>query len=300
MRHFAKDQLCLTKRDKVVLVIDTLLLAVLCVVFLYPLLYVVFSSFSANAYQLQGLRLIPEKWSIEGYRVVVEYKDIWIGYRNSIFYCIAGGIISMFITICAAYPLSKKDLDGKGVILALMMFTMYFGGGLIPTYHLMRDLHLTNTVWAILLPGAMSVYNMLVMRTYFMNSVPEELHEAAELDGCGHIRYLITILLPLSVPVLAVIALWNAVGDWNAYFNALIYLRKREFYPLQLILREILISNQTTDILSLDPEEMLLLEQRQNLMRYSLIVIASVPMLVLYPFVQKYFTRGIMLGAVKG
>lgn len=296
-----QSQIGLTKRDKFVLGINTILMVILFVVFLYPLLYVIISSFSANAYEIKGLSLIPDTWSLEGYKVVFEFKELWIGYRNSLFYSLFGCSITLFTTICCAYPLSRKDLVGRGPLLALMMFTMYFGGGLIPTFLMMRDIGLINNIWALLLPGAMSVYNMLVMRTYFMNSVPEELYEAAEIDGCGQVRYLIKILLPLSVPVLAVISLWTIVGEWNSYFDALIYIRKRDLYPLQLVLREVLILNYTMeDLLTMDPDELLLLEQRQNLMRYSVIVVASLPMLILYPFVQKYFTSGIMLGAVKG
>ncbi len=300
-KGLAQGQVALTTRDKVVLTLNTFFMAVLFVVFLYPLLYVVISSLSANAYEIKGLTLIPESWSLEGYKVVFEFKELWIGYRNSLFYSLFGCTITLCTTIFCAYPLSRRDLVGRGPLLAIMMFTMYFSGGLIPTFLMMRDMGLVDNVWALILPGAMSVYNMLVMRTYFMNSVPEELYEAAEIDGCGQFQYLIKVLLPLSVPVLAVIALWTIVGEWNSYFDALIYIRNRNLYPLQLVLREVLILNYTLeDLLTMDPDELLLLEQRQNLMRYSVIVVASLPMLILYPFVQKYFTQGIMLGAVKG
>lgn len=300
MKRARESAVSLTKRDKVVLALDTVLLAALLLIFVYPLLYVVFSSVSANSYQTSGLRLFPEQYSLEGYRAVFQFPRIWTGYRNSFLYMILGTVINLSLSICAAYPLSRRDLDGRGIILGVMMFTMYFSGGMIPGYLLVRGLGLLDTLWAMVLPGAMSVYNTLVMRTYFANQIPTELYEAGQIDGCGHIRYLLRIVLPLSTPILAVIGMFYAVGHWNSYFDALMYLRNAERFPLQLIVREILIINQTTDILNFDPEDLLILEQRANLMKYSLIIIASLPMLCLYPFVQKYFTKGIMLGAVKG
>lgn len=299
-QKFKENTVALSRRDKVFLAADTVLLVILLIVFLYPLLYVVTSSISANAYQVRGLRLIPESVSWEGYKAVFRFKRIWSGYYNSLIYMVAGTVLNVFMSICAAYPLSRKDMDGRGVILIIMMFTMYFSGGMIPVYLQVRNLGLLDTIWAMILPGTMSVYNTLVMRTYFASQIPEELYEASQIDGCGHLRYLVRIVLPLSTPILAVIAMYYAVGHWNAYFDALLYMRTPVKYPLQLVVREVLIINQTTEILNFDPEELLVLEQRANLMKYSLIVIASLPMLCLYPFVQKYFVKGVMLGAVKG
>ncbi len=290
----------LTRGDRVVLSVNTLLLAALLILFAYPLLYVISCSLSATGYQVSGLNLIPKRISLEGYKAVFQFKRIWTGYGNSIIYMLLGTTINLGMSICAAYPLSRKDLDGRGLLLGLMMFTMYFSGGMIPTYLQVRQLGLLDTIWAMVLPGAMSVYNTLVMRTYFMNQIPGDLFEAAQIDGCGHVRYLFAIVLPLSMPILAVVGMFYAVGHWNAYFDALLYLRSVAKYPLQLVVREILIVNQTAEILNFEPGELLLLEQRANLMQYSLIVIASFPMLCLYPFVQKYFVKGIMLGAVKG
>jgi len=297
-----ENHVALTLSDKVVLSVDTLLLVLLFVIFLYPLVYVVSSSVSANAYQISGLRLIPEIFSWEGYKAVFRFSRVWTGYLNSLVYMVTGTAINLCMSILAAYPLSRKDMDGRGVILGVMMFTMYFSGGMIPIYLQVRSLGMINTIWAMLIPGAMSVYNTLVMRTYFSNSIPGDLYEAAEIDGCGHMRYLLSIVLPLSMPIIAVVGMYYAVGHWNSYFDALLYLRDSEKYPLQLVLREILIINSTTtdEILNFDPDELLILEQRANLMQNSLVVVASVPMMILYPFVQKYFTRGIMLGAVKG
>lgn len=295
-----ESHIALPLADKVVLFINTALLVILFVIFAYPLLYVITSSISANAYKVDGLRLFPDQISWEGYKAVFQFDRVWSGYGNSFFYMIFGTAINLFMSICAAYPLSRKDLDGRGLILGLMMFTMYFSGGMIPVYLQVRGLGLIDTVWAMVLPGAMSVYNTLVMRTYFMNQIPSELHEAAEIDGCGQLRYLTSIVLPLSMPILAVVGMFYAVGHWNSYFDALLYMRTTSKFPLQLVVREILIVNQTAEILNFDPDELLILEQRANLMKYSLIVITSLPMMCLYPFVQKYFQRGIMLGAVKG
>ena len=248
-----------------------------------------------------GLSLIPEEWTIQGYKAVFEYKFIWSGYRNTLVYTAVGTIINLFVTICCAYPLSRKDFKGRGPIMVMCMITMYFSGGLIPTYLVIKDLGILNTMWSIVLPGAMSVYNMIVMRTYFDTQIPMELLESAQLDGCGNLNFLKSIVLPLSVPILAVVGLFYAVGHWNSYFNAMIYLTERDRYPLQVILRDILIMN------NVDPSESSMdltllqsMEERQNVMKYSLIIVSSLPVLILYPFIQKYFVKGIMIGAIKG
>jgi putative aldouronate transport system permease protein len=282
--------------DLVVLTFNGMILTLLGVVILYPLLFVVLSSFSTG--QVNMLLQVP-KWSLEGYRAVFEYRRIWTGYTNSFLYMTSGTTINMVVTICAAYPLSKASLLGRKPLTFLFVFTMYFGGGLIPSYLLVRQLGLLNTVWSVLLPGAMSVYNMIVMRTYFATQIPQELEEASQIDGCDTLRFLIQIVLPLSTPILAVISLFYAVGHWNAYFNAMIYINKRDLMPLQIFLREILVLNKM-DTSNMDPEEMMRLQERAELMRYSLIVVASLPVMCIYPFVQRYFVKGIMIGAVKG
>ena len=266
----------------------------------YPLIYIFFASFNAQVTKM-GLSLIPEKWSIQGYKAVFEYKFIWSGYLNTLIYTTVGTLINLFVTICCAYPLSRKDFKGRSFVMVMCMITMYFSGGLIPTYLVVKDLGMLNTMWSIVLPGAMSVYNMIVMRTYFDTQIPSELLESAQLDGCGNLNFLRTIVLPLSVPILAVVGLFYAVGHWNSYFNAMIYLTKRDQYPLQVILRDILIMN------TIDPSESSVdlsliqsMEERQNVMKYSLIIVSSLPVLILYPFIQKYFVKGIMIGAIKG
>ena len=215
---------------------------------------------------------------------------------------ILGTVIALLVTVCCAYPLSVPDFKGSRLLMPMCMITMYFSGGLVPTYLVMKELHLINTVWAVTLPGAMSISNMIVMRTYFRSQIPSELRESAELDGCGNIRYLVSIVLPLSGAILAVIGMYYAVGIWNAYFDAMIYLKKRNLYPLTLFIREILITNSSTamDQMTADLSMGAELEARRNLMKYAVIIVSTLPMMVIYPFVQKYFVKGVMIGAIKG
>ena len=288
-----------TASDKIFLTITYTVLACFLIVIAYPLLFVISASFSAGATTMT-LSLIPKRFSLAGYQAVFQYQDIWTGYGNSLIYMVLGTVISLVLTVLMAYPLSRPDFKAGRFIMVLCMITMYFSGGLIPTYLVVRQLKLVNTRWAVILPGAMSVYNMIVTRTYFKTSIPGELFESGQLDGCGNIRYLISIVLPLSGPILAVIGLFYAVGYWNAYFDAMIYLSgKRELYPLSLILREILVLNNA-NIDMLDIETLMAMEERRNVMKYAVIVVSSLPVMILYPFVQRYFVKGVMIGAVKG
>lgn len=288
-----------TFSDKVFLTIDWIVLTLFLLIIAYPLLFVISASFSAGT-SIMSLSLLPARPSLEGYRAVFEYKDIWTGYGNSLIYMVVGTFISLVVTTMCAYPLSRPDFKGKGFIMVLCMITMYFSGGLIPTYLTIRSLGLLQTRWSVLLPGAMSVYNMIVMRTYMKTQIPLEMLESSQLDGCGPIRYLTSIVLPLSGPIMAVIGLFYAVGHWNAYFDAMIYLSgKRNLYPLSVILREILVLNNT-NIDEVDFTTMMLLEERRNLMKYSVIVVSCLPVMMIYPFVQRYFVKGVMIGAVKG
>lgn len=283
--------------DRIFLGIDWLFLILLLIIILYPLLYVISASFSTGP-SVMSLSLIPQRFSLAGYQAVFQYKDIWTGYANSLFIMVAGTLIALVTTVLCAYPLSRPDFKGRGFIMLMCMVTMYFSGGTIPMFLQIRNLGLLNTYWSVLLPGAMSVYNMIVMRTYFSSQVPGEILESAQLDGCGNIRYL-TILLPLSVPILAVTGLFYAVGYWNSYFDAMMYLKNRSMFPLSLILREILVLN-SANIDTMDISEYLMLEERRNVMKYAVIVISTLPIMTIYPFVQKYFVRGIMIGAIKG
>jgi putative aldouronate transport system permease protein len=226
---------------------------------------------------------------------------VWRGYRNTIFYTVVGTVINLFLTTLAAYPLSRRDLPGRNIFMFLITFTMFFHGGLIPTYLVVKGLGMVDTFWALVIPNAIATYNLIVMRTYFQTSIPWELQEAALIDGCSNTRLLLKIILPLSKPIIAVMVLFYAVMHWNAFFNALIYLRDEELYPLQLILREILIMNQTSlsDDASIQfgmDEKLLLAES----IKYALIIVASVPVLIMYPFVQRHFVKGVMIGSIKG
>ena len=288
-----------TAGDYAFLAFDWLILILFFLILAYPLLYVIASSFSAM--QITTLSLIPKKFSLEGYRAVIEYKYIWIGYANSLLYMTLGTAIALVVTICCAYPFSRPDFKAGKLLMGLCLFTMYFSGGIIPTFLWIRDLHMLDTIWAIVLPTSLSVYNMIVMRTYFATSIPGDLREAAQLDGCGDFRFLYSIVLPLSGPILAVIALYYAVALWNGYFNAMLYLRTKTRLPLTMFLRDILVLNQMTGLdAGLDMEQMARAEERAQIMKYSLIIVGSLPMMVIYPFVQKYFVKGVMIGAVKG
>ena len=288
-----------TAGDYAFLAVDWLILILFFLILAYPLLYVIASSFSAM--QITTLSLIPKKISLEGYRAVIEYKYIWIGYANSLLYMVLGTAIALVVTICCAYPLSRPDFKAGKLLMGLCLFTMYFSGGIIPTFLWIRDLGMLDTLWAIVLPTSLSVYNMIVMRTYFATSIPGDLREAAQLDGCGDFRFLYSIVLPLSGPILAVIALYYAVALWNGYFYAMLYLRTKTKLPLTMFLRDILVLNQMTGLdAGLDMEQMARAEERAQIMKYSLIIVGSLPMMLIYPFVQKYFVKGVMIGAVKG
>lgn len=287
--------------DRVFLGVNTALLTLFLLIIAYPLLYILSASVSGGS-TLASLTLIPRNFTLASYQAVFEYDEIWSGYRNSLLYMCVGTTISLAVTICCAYPLSVSDFKGGRVLMPMCLVTMYFSGGLIPTYLVVNQMGFVNTIWAVTLPGALSVYNMIVTRTYFMNQIPGELRESAKLDGCGNIRYLLSIVLPLSGAILAVIGLFYAVGNWNSYFDPMIYLKRRSMYPLTLFVREILIqnSNTTLDSLAADVMGNTALEERKNLMKYAVIVVSSLPVMLIYPFVQKYFVRGVMIGAVKG
>lgn len=274
----------------------------LCIVLivLIPLIFVLAASFSDPDLVLRGkVLLIPKGFTTKAYTMVFENEDIWRGFRNSCFYTVAGTLISVALTVLAAYPLSRKELPGRRLFMLLILFTMYFSGGMIPTYLLVKDLGMYNSVWSLLIPAAISTYNLIVARTFFENNIPGELYESARLDGCGNVSMLPRIVLPLSKAILAVLVLYYAVGIWNAYFDALIYVRDTSLHPLQIVLRNILLLGQTEQMGTNDvgmAEKIKMAEA----VKYSAIVVSSIPMLLIYPFVQKYFVKGVMVGAVKG
>lgn len=289
--------------DMVYIVITEVILWFMLVIILIPLVYIVSSSFSSPEAVGNGLvYLWPVDFSLKGYAAVFTTEKVWIGFRNSIFYTVVGTFINIVVTMLAAYPLSRRDLKGRGVVTVIFTFTMLFSGGMIPTYLLVRDLRMINTVWAMLIPGAMSVYNVIIARTYIQSSIPFDLYESASLDGCTDDRYLISVVLPLAKPIIAVLVLWYAVGHWNQYFNAMIYLRDSNLLPLQIVLRNFLIVEDMNDssLATMSMEEYMDKLYLKNLYQYSLIVIASAPVMMLYPFIQKHFVKGIMLGSLKG
>ncbi len=289
-----------SKADKVFLTANFTLLTVFLIIIAYPLMFVLLSSVSGG-HQTLSLNILPKVLSMDGYKAVVEYKYFWIGYKNSLIYAVLGTLISLIVTICCAYPLSRPDFKGRKPVMLLCMFTMYFSGGLIPGYLNLRDLKMLDTLWSIVLPGALSVYNMIVMRTFFQSNIPTELREAAYLDGCGDFRYLLRIVLPLSGSIIAVISLYVAVGQWNNYFAPMVYLTSRTKEPLSMVLRELLVINNVDhSALASDPKLLADMELRQRVMKYAVIVVSSVPVMILYPFVQKYFVKGVMIGSIKG
>ena len=287
--------------DRVFEIVNTALLALILLVILYPLWFVVIASVSDPAKVVAGdVLLWPAGMSFEAYRMVFRDSMIMTGYRNTLYYTILGTAINLVMTVLAAYPLSRKDWVGRGFFMAVVMFTMFFSGGTIPTYLLMNDLGLINTTWAIVLPGAVSVYNAIVMRTFFINSIPLELQEAAQVDGCSNTRLLLRIVLPLSKPILAVMVLFYGVAHWNAFFGALIYITESDRYPLQLVLRSILIQNTASQDMLGEVDTLGNRVMLAETIKYALIIVSTLPMMVLYPFLQRFFEKGVMVGSVKG
>ncbi len=289
-----------TSGDKVflagVMVISTL---ILCIV-IYPLIYVLSASFSSGDAVMNGrVYLFPVEPSVEGYKMVFEDQNILTGFKNSLIYTFLGTMINMVMTTLIAFPLSRKKLPGRQAIMFIVTFTMFFSGGLIPTFLVVEKLKMVDTIWAMVVPTAISTFNLIIMKTYFENSIPEELGESAALDGCNNFRFLLSIVLPLSKPILAVLVLYYAVGHWNQYFNALIYLRSNERISLQLALRNILLANQISSGGS-DSGGFGEVAKVGLTVKYAVIIVSSIPVMILYPFIQKYFVKGVMIGAIKG
>lgn len=287
--------------DKILYAFVYVIIIIFTSIILYPVLYILSSSFSSpGAVSTGKVILWPVGFSLEGYKAVFNHKNILTGYANTIFYTVAGTLINVIITLVCAYPLSRKEMQFKKFYMLLFVFTMFFSGGLVPTYILMTQINFVNKIWVMIIPPALSVYNMIITRTFIMSSIPNELIEAANIDGCSYARYFSSILLPLSKPVVAVITLFYAVTHWNAYFAALIYLNDPKLYPLQLILREILVANQVNLSSINNAEDLASMEGLADLLKYSLIVVATAPILCVYPFAQRYFIKGVMIGSVKG
>ena len=287
--------------DFIFTIVNNVFLFVIFLMVIYPLIFVFSASFSDPIAVSSGqVWLWPVKFTTKAYVKIFEYTRIWSGYVNSIYYAVVGTAVNVVMTILAAYPLSRKDLFGKNVLMFLFVFSMMFNGGLIPLYITVNQLGLYNTRWALIIPQALSVWNMIIAITFFRTSLPQELLEAAQLDGCSDIQYLLRIVLPLSTPIIAVLCLFYAVGHWNQFFTALIFLANKDLFPLQLILRDILVANTVDLNLLEDAKTMAAKAGLRDLLKFALIVVASVPVLAIYPFVQKYFVKGLMIGAVKG
>lgn len=287
--------------DRIFLVLIYAFLTLVLVVVLLPLLYIVSSSFSSPQAVVSGkVWLIPIDFTLAGYEAVFNNPQVGTGFLNSLFYTVVGTIINVALTVMLAYPLSRGTFYGRNFFMVLLVITMMFEGGLIPYYLVVKELHLLDTRWAMILPGALAVFQVIIARTFFQTTIPTELSEAADLDGCSDIRFILHVVLPLSKPILAVMMLMYAVGHWNAYFDALIFLRTPDLFPLQIVLRNILILNTVDASMMANANQMLAQQGLKDLLKYSLIVVASGPVLIIYPFVQKYFVKGVMIGSLKG
>ncbi|WP_236354724.1 carbohydrate ABC transporter permease [Konateibacter massiliensis] len=293
--------ICLSYKDKIFYILSGTVLTIFFLLVLYPCIFVLSASLSSgSAVQSGKVFLLPVEFNISGYEAVFKNSSIWLGFFNSMFYTVFGTAINIFITLIAAYALSRNDLIGRNWIMLFFTFTMFFNGGIITNYLLMGNLGLLNTRWALLLPGALSVYNMIVAKTFIQNNVPQELLEASQIDGCSDIRYFLSVVLPLSKAVIAVLVLFYGVAHWNTYFNAMIYLNDRDLFPLTIFLKEILIAGDIDPSTVQDPVLQEKISQLAGVIKYALIVVSMIPVLIIYPFIQKYFVKGVTIGAVKG
>lgn len=268
----------------------------------YPLYFVLIASFSNPSTLVNGeVWLIPKEISLDAYKRIGEYEKLWIGYRNTIIYTLAGTFLSLFVTIPAAYAMSRKDLLLKKGIMFFFTVPMFFGGGMIPTYILMKNLHLLDNPLVLIVPGCFGVYNMIIARTFLQTNIPPALFEAASIDGCGNIRFFISVVLPLSKAILAVIGLYVSVGIWNSYFNALLYISNKNYQPLQIALRDILVTNSLSMRIGATADAGGAVQQRiREALKYCVIVVSTLPIMCVYPFLQKYFAKGVMIGSLKG
>ncbi|MBO7748929.1 carbohydrate ABC transporter permease [Paenibacillus sp. MWE-103] len=285
--------------DRALMIVIYTILTLVLIAVIYPLIYIVSSSISSPAAVTSGkVWLWPVDISFKGFKTLFDTPTIMTGYGNSLFYTAAGTLISVALTVMLAYPLSRKTFFGRSPIMVIITFTMIFSGGLIPTYLVVKSLHLIDTRWALLIPNAIWVWQVIIARSFFQSSIPEELIEASEIDGCSDLRFMRSVVIPLSKPIIAVLVLMYAVGQWNAYFDALIYLKSANLFPLQLVLRSIIIQNNSSGIM--DAMKQVERQQLAELLKYALIVVATLPVLMIYPFVQRFFVQGMLVGSVKG
>jgi putative aldouronate transport system permease protein len=268
---------------------------------LYPLYFILIASVSdPNAIYAGDVWLFPKGLTLDGYERIFNDSSIWLGYANSLLYAVVGTVIGVSLTLFAAYPLSRKDFVGRNVFMWFFLLTTFFSGGLIPTYLLVKDLGMINTIWALVLPGAAGVFNIIIVRTFFQSTIPDEMREAAFIDGCSNTKFFLQMVIPLSKPIIAVMVLFHMVGFWNSFFDALIYLNDQAKYPLQLVLRNILVQNQVNSSMMIDVESYAAKLRVTELIKYGVIIVASLPLLVMYPFLQRYFVKGVMIGSIKG
>ena len=292
-----------TASDRVFNAVNYLFLAVILLAVAYPLYFMAIASFSDPHLVNNGkLWLIPKGITFEGYRRIFGDSRIWTAYLNTTIYTLGGVCVNLLATIPAAYALSRRDLWGRNLVMVLFTFTLLFGGGLIPTYLIIRSLGILNTRWVMIIPNAVAVWNLIIARTFFQTTVPPDLLDASRMDGASNLRFFVSVVLPISPAIIAVLALFYGVGHWNAFFEALIYLKDPELYPLQLVLRSILIMNESAAEMmeAADPDTVAEQQRVIEVIKYGLIMVASVPVLLLYPFLQKYFIKGVMIGALKG
>jgi multiple sugar transport system permease protein/putative aldouronate transport system permease protein len=287
--------------DRAFLAFIYVMLSLILVIVLFPLIYIVSASFSSPQAVISGeVWLWPVRPTLRGYEAVFKNPKLMTGFFNSFYYMILGTVVNLMVTLLCAFPLTRKQFKPRNIIAGLMVFTMYFSGGLVPSYLVVKNLGLVDTRLAMIIPGAMSVWTMILCRTYISSTIPEALYESAAMDGCAPLRFLTKIVTPLSTPILAVLALYYGIAHWNTYFNALIYLNRTELVPLQIVLREILVLNRVDPTMIADARELAAKQGLVDLLKYSVIVVASAPVMAIYPFVQKHFVRGVMIGAVKG
>ena len=295
-KHAIRDP----RSDRVLYAVSGAILFLFTLTIIYPLIFIVSCSFSSGVAVATGrVYLWPVGFTLDGYKAVFSYARVLVGYRNTLFYTLVGTLINVTLTLITAYPLAMPGMQGKRLYLFLFTFTMFFSGGLVPTYLLVSRLRMTNTVWAMLIPGALSVYNMIVTRTFIQSNIPEELLEAARIDGCSDAKFFFKMVLPLSKTIIAVLALMYASAMWNSYFSAFLYLKTKDLYPLQIFLRQILVQ-ANFDSEMLDPDTLEQMQNLQQILKYAIIVVSTAPMVLFYPFVQKYFEKGVMIGSLTG
>ncbi|UVI30621.1 carbohydrate ABC transporter permease [Paenibacillus spongiae] len=298
---FSKNKIKEPLGDRMLLIVIYIALTAVMLVVLYPLLYIFSSSLSSPSAIVSGkVWLFPVDFSIKAYASIFRSTQLMMGYYNTIIYTVVGTLINVVFTVLLAFPLAQRTFPARKIIMIFMMITLFFDGGLIPTYLLVKNLHMLDTRWALWLPGALSIFQVIVARTFFQTSIPEELAEAARMDGCRDSRFLVSIVLPLSKPILAVMTLMYAVGHWNAYFDALIYLRSENLFPLQYVLRNVLLLNAADPEMLANTAQKLRDQGFEQALKYALIVVACIPVLIMYPFVQKHFVKGVMIGSLKG